>query len=130
MDSEKLMVEDLTRKIKIQAEEISAKNKRIKELEGMIINCVCLEERNKSWKTRAENHKTALTRAEANTATLNTNFVIGSQTASSADAVNPGASRKDFDTITRENIELKEALELIVPMQLGGKDFVVVSENK
>ena len=80
-----------------------------------------------SSQTRADNYETALRRAEARVAYLNKKLGIGPQSSFDIDVINPGVSRKDFDAVTKENIRLKEALEHIVPTELGGKDIVVVS---
>ena len=125
-----LNVRDLKRIIAVLQTDIKAKNERLKGLEHLTKIYGESEEKVQNWKTRAENFETALRRTEARVAMLNKKLGIGPQTAFDIDVVNPGISRKDFDNITKENIELKEALEHIVPTELGGRDVVLVSESK
>ena len=103
------------------------KNERLKGVEDLVRICSEKEEKLQGWKTRADNYETALRRADARIAYLSKKLGIGPQTAFGMDVVYPGVSRKDFDAVTRENIRLKEALEHIVPTELGGKDIVIVS---
>jgi hypothetical protein len=119
--------DDLKRIIALQHREILGKNERLRGVEDLTRICNELEEKRQSSWTRADNYETALRRAEARIAYLNKKLGIGPQTTFGIDVVNPGISRKDFDAVTRENIRLKEALEHIVPTELGGKDIVIVS---
>jgi hypothetical protein len=128
MDTHKeLFADDLKRIIALQHREIQVKNERLKGVEELTRVCSELEEKRQSWQTKADNYETALRRAEARIAYLNKKLGIVPQTTFGIDVFNPGISRKDFDAITKENIRLKEALEHIVPTELGGKDVVVVS---
>ncbi len=120
-------VDDLKRIITAQQREIHVKNERLKGVEDLTRICHELEEKRQSWQIRADNYETALKRAEARVAYLNKKLGIGPQTTFDIDVINPGVSRKDFDAVTKENIRLKEALEHIVPTELGGKDIVIVS---
>jgi hypothetical protein len=122
-----LSVEDLRRLIAYQQREIVVRNDRLRGVEKLTTICSDLEEKLQSSQTRADNYETALRRAEARVAYLNKKLGIGPQTSFDIDVINPGVSRKDFDAVTRENIRLKEALEHIVPTELGGKDIVIVS---
>ncbi|CAB4044986.1 Hypothetical predicted protein, partial [Paramuricea clavata] len=71
----------------------------------------------KRWKTKAENYETALRRSETRIAYLNKKLGIGPQ---------GNDSGNDFDdAVAKENTRLKEALEHIVPTELGGKDVVI-----
>ena len=118
---------DFKRIIAVQQREILVKNERLKGVEDLVRICSEKEEKLQGWKTRAENYETALRRSDARIAYLNKKLGIGPQAAFGMDVVYPGVSRKDFDAVTRENIRLKEALEHIVPTELGGKDIVIVS---
>ena len=118
---------DYKRIITIQQREINENNERLKGLEQLTRIYNESEGKLQSWKTRSENYEVALRRAEARIGVLNQKLGIGPQRAFDIDVVYPGFSRNDFDAITRESIELKEALEHIVPTELGGKDVVVVS---
>ncbi len=120
-------VDDLKRIIAAQNREILVRNERLKGVEDLTRICHELEEKRQSWQIRADNYETALKRAEARIAYLNKKLGIGPQTTLDIDVINPGVSRKDFDAVTKENIRLKEALEHIVPTELGGKDIVIVS---
>jgi hypothetical protein len=122
-----LSVEDLRRLIAYQQREIAVRNDRLRGVEKLTTICSDLEEKLQSSQTRADNYETALRRAEARVAYLNKKLGIGPQTSFDIDVINPGVSRKDFDAVTRENIRLKDALEHIVPTELGGKDIVIVS---
>jgi hypothetical protein len=122
-----LQANDLKRIIALQHTDLLAKNERLKGVEELTRICNELEEKRQSSETRADNYETALSRAEARIAYLNKKLGIGPQTTFGIDVVNPGISRKDFDAVTKENIRLKEALEHIVPTELGGKDIVIVS---
>ena len=127
LNLEELSTRDLRRIIAVQQKEIKVKNDRLKGLEDLTKICSELEEKWQNWKTRADNYEIALKRAELRIAVLSKKLGIGPQAAFDIGVIYPGVSRKDFDAITRENIELKEALEHIVPTGLGGKDVVVVS---
>ncbi|XP_028404966.1 golgin subfamily A member 6-like protein 22 [Dendronephthya gigantea] len=120
---------DLKRIIAVQQRDIKVKNERLDGLEKLTILYNISEEKRHSWKTMAENLEIALRRAEARIAVLNKKLNIGPQTAFDISVVNPGISRKDFDAITKENIALKEALEHIVPTELGGKDVVLKNQE-
>ena len=120
-------VDDLKRIIAALNREILVRNERLKGVEDLTRICHELEEKRQSWQIRADNYETALKRAEARIAYLNKKLGIGPQTTLDIDVINPGVSRKDFDAVTKENIRLKEALEHIVPTELGGKDIVIVS---
>jgi hypothetical protein len=122
-----LSADDLRRLIAYQQREIAVRNDRLRGVEKLTTICSDLEEKLQSSQTRADNYETALRRAEARVAYLNKKLGIGPQTSFDIDVINPGVSRKDFDAVTKENIRLKEALEHIVPTELGGKDIVVVS---
>ena len=124
-----LKADELKRIITIQHRELLAKTERLKGVEELTKICNDLEEKRQSCQTRADNYETALRRAEARIAYLNKKLGIGPQTTFGIDVVNPGISRKDFDAVlvTKENIRLKEALEHIVPTELGGKDVIIVS---
>ena len=122
-----LKADELKRIITIQHTELSAKNERLKGVEELTRICNQLEEKRQYSETRADNYKTALRRAEARIAYLNRKLGIGPQTTFGIDVINPGISRKDFDAVTTENIQLKEALKHIVSTELGGKDIVIVS---
>ena len=124
---EELLANDLKRIIALQHRELLAKNERLKGVEELTRICNELEEKRQGSETRADNYETALKRAEARIAYLNRKLGIGPQTTFDIDVVNPGISRKDFDAVTKDNIRLKEALEHIVPTELGGKDIVIVS---
>ena len=121
--------DDLKRIIAVQHREILVKNERLRGVEDLTRICSELEEKRQSWQTRADNYETALRQAEARIAYLNKKLGIGPQTSFGIndDVINPVISRKDFDAVTKENIRLKEALEHIVPTELGGKDIVIVS---
>jgi hypothetical protein len=119
--------DDLKRIIALQHREILVKNERLRGVEDLTRICNELEEKRQGSETKADNYENALRRAEARIAYLNKKLGIGPQTTFGIDVVNPGISRKDFDAVTKENIRLKEALEHIVPTELGGKDIVIVS---
>ena len=128
MNLKQLNGDDLKRIIAVQHREILVKNERLRGVEDLTRICSELEEKRQSWQTRADNYETAFRQAEARIAYLNKKLGIGPQTSFGIDVVNPGRiSRKDFDAATKENIRLKEALEHIVPTELGGKDIVIVS---
>ncbi|CAB4038079.1 Hypothetical predicted protein, partial [Paramuricea clavata] len=118
-----LKADDLKRIIALQHRELLAKDERLKGVEDLTRICNELEEKRQGLETRADNYETALRRAEARIAYLNKK--LGPQTTFEIDVINPGISRKDFDAVTKENIQLKEALEHIVPTELGGKDIVI-----
>ena len=122
-----LNVDDLKRLIAFQQREIAQKNDRLRGVEKLTTICSDLEEKFHSERTKSDNYENALRRAEARIAYLNKKLGIGPQTSFDIDVINPGVSRKDFDAVTKENIRLKEALEHIVPTELGGKDIVIVS---
>jgi hypothetical protein len=130
LDSKELNVDNLKRIVALQHREILVKNERLRGVEDLTRICSELEEKRQSWQTRADNNGAALRRAETRIAYLNKKLGIGPQTTVGIDVVNPGISRKNFDAVTKENIKLKEALEHIVPTELGGKDVVIVSINK
>jgi hypothetical protein len=124
------MEDNLKRIVALQHREILGKNERLRGVEDLTRICSELEEKRQSSETKADNYETALRRAEARIAYLNKKLGIGPQTTFDIDVVNPGISRKDFDAVTKENIRLKEALEHIVPTELGGKDVVIVSTRQ
>ena len=124
---QQLNTDELKRIISIQQRDILSKNERLKGVENLAKICSDLEGKCKHWKSVAENTETALQRAEARIAYLNKKLGIGPQTAFGIDVINPGVSKKDFDVVTKENIQLKEALEHIVSAEIGGKDVVIVS---
>ena len=127
LNLQELNVEQLKRIISLQQKDILFMNSRLKGVENLAKICSDLEEKCKHWKSVAENTKTALQRAEARVAYLNKKLGIGPQTAFDIDVINPGVSRKYFDAVAKENIQLKEALEHIVLAKIGGKDVVIVS---
>ncbi|CAB4045539.1 Hypothetical predicted protein [Paramuricea clavata] len=123
-----LQANALKRIIALQHQDILVKNERLRGVEDLTRICSELEEKRQSWQTRAGNYEMALRLAETRIAYLNRKLGIGPQTRTfGIDVVNPGISIKDFDAVTKENIRLKEALEHIVPTELGGKDIVIVS---
>ncbi|XP_028404900.1 tropomyosin-1-like [Dendronephthya gigantea] len=125
LNMDELNTGDLKRIIAVQSKEIERKNEQLKGLQNLAKICSESEEKRQSWKTRAEKYESALRRAEARIAVLNKKLgMLGPQT-----AFDIKISRHAFDAITRENIELKEALEHIVPTELGGKDVVLRNQE-
>ena len=127
LNLKELNADDLRRLIAYQQRELGLRNDRLRGVEKLTAIVSDLQEKLQSSETKSENYEIALRRAEARIAYLNKKLGIGPQTSLDIDVINPGVSRKDFDAVTKENIRLKEALEHIVPTELGGKDIVVVS---
>ncbi|XP_028404216.1 golgin subfamily A member 6-like protein 22 [Dendronephthya gigantea] len=132
LDPHNLNLDDLRRITQaLQHQELKGKNNRsmneVKETTRILSESE--KKMRRKEKTRAENSQIALRRAEARIAILNKKLGIGPQTAFEIDVVNPRVSQKDYDSLTIEYIKLKEALEHIVPTELGGKDVVLKNQE-
>ena len=107
--------------------EIIAKDARIKGVHALTLMLNEKEERCKRMEDMVKNYELTLKRAEARIAQMNKMFGVGPQTAFNRGVVMPGASKKDLDLVTQENLKLKKALEHIVSTELRGQAVILVS---